>query len=155
MPRNARIRPRRAAVAGGKVVRMGVNPNQPEPRQPRPGPQETGHRLATFPRRWNGEELRVTLAEYQGNAYIALRVWARGSDGQLWPVKGKGVSVRIAEVADLADVLAEVAEQLDAGELPDPDPAPGAIRSHQGHGPAAPTGRPPGQPFDEFGGGSF
>lgn len=154
MPRNARIRPRRAAGAGGKVVRMGVNPNQPEPRQARPGPQETGQRLATFYRRFNGEELRVNLAEYQGHAYIALRVWAPGSDGRLWPVKGKGVSIRLVEVADLADVLAEVAEQLDAGEIPEAQSDHDASRRDQGHGPgspASPSVRSTAGAFDEFG----
>jgi len=34
-------------------------------------------------------------------------------DGQWWPVKGKGVSIRLREAGGLARVLAAVADQLD------------------------------------------
>jgi hypothetical protein len=62
-----------------------AEPTRSEP--PAPPLAETGRRLATFPRN-RGEELRVTLAEYEGHLYISLRVWAPGSDGLLWPVRG-------------------------------------------------------------------
>jgi hypothetical protein len=35
-----------------------------------------------------------------------------GSDGQLWPVRGKGLSVKLREVAGLAEVLAAVAGRI-------------------------------------------
>jgi hypothetical protein len=60
--------------------------------------------LATFPR-GDAAELRVTLAEYRGRSYVALRVWERGQDVQLWPVKGKGCSIRLGEAGELADAL--------------------------------------------------
>jgi hypothetical protein len=72
-------------------------------------PVEQGERLATFPRNRGDEELRVTLATYNGHAYVALRVWARGQDGEFWPVRGKGCSVRLAEAGGLAEALAAVA----------------------------------------------
>jgi hypothetical protein len=78
-----------------------------EPERPQP-PAETGRRLATFPR-GDREELRVTLAEYKGRPYLALRVWAEGDGGGWWPVRGKGVSVRISEAGKLAEALAAVA----------------------------------------------
>jgi hypothetical protein len=33
------------------------------------------------------EEFRVALDEYEGHAYIALRVFERGNDGRFYPVK--------------------------------------------------------------------
>jgi hypothetical protein len=50
----------------------------------------------TLPR-GEGAELRVSLAEYQGRPYVSLRVWERGSDGELWPSK-KGCSIRASEI---------------------------------------------------------
>jgi hypothetical protein len=92
-----------------------INPNHPNP--PRqtspPAPRDSGQRVATFPR-FGGEELRVSLAEYEGYPYLSLRVWAKGYDGQWWPQKGKGVSIKLGEVGGLAEALANVAERLAA-----------------------------------------
>ena len=90
---------------------MWVSPNHPNPPRPYSPPQESGQRLATFPRH-GGEELRVNLAEYEGHPYVSLRVWAPGPDGQLLPVKGKGLSVKLREVAGLAEVLGQLAADL-------------------------------------------
>lgn len=99
---------------------MWVNPKyRDQVEQPRP-PQETGRRLATFPR-GDGVELRVSLAEYQGRPYVALRVWERGQDGQWWPVRGKGCSVRVAEARELAEALLAVASGQGATTARDTD----------------------------------
>jgi hypothetical protein len=83
-------------------------------------PAERGRRLATFDRSTPKaeEEFRVSLDEYDGHPYVSLRVWSL-MDGQWWPVKGRGCSVRIAECADLAAALKR-AEQLahEAEETP-------------------------------------
>jgi len=81
-------------------------------RRPAGPPRDTGQWLATFDR-GPTEELRVTLASYNGHPYIVLRVWALGSDGYWRPVRGKGCSIRLREVAGLAEVLARVADHLD------------------------------------------
>jgi hypothetical protein len=94
-----------------------VNPKYPRPEQPAP-PQEQGERLATLPRN-QGEELRINLAEYDGRPYLALRIWARGSDGNLWPVKGKGGSIRVAEIDEVIDALNRAREIL-AERSPEP-----------------------------------
>jgi hypothetical protein len=73
----------------------------------------------------------------------------------MWPVKGKGLTIKIREAGDLADVLADVAGRLGQGRgparlaLPPPPP--------QGRGSAPPpfdaTGfddRPQSPDFDEF-----
>lgn len=75
----------------------------------REAPEEQGVRLATLPRSDRDgaeEELRVTLSEYQTHQYISLRVWSRDArSGAYWPVKGKGVTVRLREAEDVAEAL--------------------------------------------------
>jgi hypothetical protein len=93
---------------------MWVSPNHPNTPRQTAAPQESGERVATFTRH-GGEELRVSLAEYEGHPYLSLRVWAPGQDGQLWTVRGKGLSVKLREVSGLAEVLASVAGRIGAG----------------------------------------
>jgi hypothetical protein len=115
---------------------MWVSPNHPNPPRQAAAPQESGERVATFARH-GGEELRVNLAEYEGHPYLSLRVWAPGTDGQLWPVRGKGLSVKLREVASLAEVLAAVAGRMGAGDRQDD-------RRHEGPPPARRgSARPP------------
>jgi hypothetical protein len=72
-------------------------------------PDEHGVRLLACPRtgRTGGEEeFRVHLSEFNGHKYVSCRVWARDSrTGDWWPVKGKGVSIRLGELSDVADAL--------------------------------------------------
>jgi hypothetical protein len=88
-----------------------VNPNRPRP-EPEP-PRDEGYPLASFPR-WDGEELRVSLAEYKGHPYVSLRVWWTDPAGRAHPLRGKGVSVRLGEIAGVVDAL------LQAGDLAAP-----------------------------------
>jgi hypothetical protein len=67
-------------------------------------PEERGERLATFPR-GPGQEVRVTLDQYEGHAYVGVRLWQNG-----WPTP-KGLSIRIHELDELAEVLARVARE--------------------------------------------
>jgi Transcriptional Coactivator p15 (PC4) len=129
-----------------------VNPNHPDPPRQAAAPQESGQRVATFARH-GGEELRVNLAEYQGHPYLSLRVWAPGTDGQLWPVRGKGLAVKLREVAGLAEVLARVAGRLEASERRDdrqegPPPDPRGSARPPFEPTRAPSSNRPG--FDEF-----
>jgi hypothetical protein len=96
---------------------MWRNPNLPQPERPQP-PQESGERLACFPR-GQDQEQRVTLDEYQGHRYVRLQVWQLDRSNQTWwPVKGKGASIRLGEVAELAEVLASLAFRLDGEDSP-------------------------------------
>lgn len=72
----------------------------PEPEPPAP-PEPSGHLLAELSR-GRGEVLRIVLDEYEGHRHVGLRVWAPGPDGRLLPVKGKGYSIRVRELADAA-----------------------------------------------------
>jgi hypothetical protein len=97
---------------------MYVSPNHPNPPRQATAPQESGQRVATFPR-GDGVELRVNLAEYLGRPYLALRVWERDQAGAWWPVRGKGCSVRIGECEELADALARVVGRIGAADRQD------------------------------------
>ena len=150
---------------------MWVSPNHPNPPRPYSPPQETGQRIATF-QRHAGEELRVNLAEYEGHPYVSLRVWAPGPDGQLLPIRGKGLSIKVREVAGLAEALGQLAADLDQqgqgqGTAPPVErrqPDRPAVRGHHLPTTNRPAGtgspRPPWQEqelgpadaFDEFGG---
>lgn len=89
---------------------MWRNPNYPAPEAPAP-PEERGRRLATLPR-GKAEELRVTLDSFEGKPYLGLRVWSQGADGSWWPLKGKGLSIRVRELADVAAALHQADEIL-------------------------------------------
>lgn len=103
---------------------MYISPNHPSPPRAAEPPPDNGERLATFDR--GDEELRVTLAEFNGNPYIALRVWRADRFGQWWPVKGKGCSIRVGELAELIDSLINAWNMLNApdhaAEEPRPEP---------------------------------
>lgn len=73
-------------------------------------PRPSGTLLASFPRKSREgpeAELRVVLDEFQGSPYLALRVWQKDQAGNWWPVKGKGVSIRLSEAGGVADALRE------------------------------------------------
>ena len=61
------------------------------------------------------QELRVVLDEYQGHPYVSVRLWQAGQDGAFWPLKGKGVSIRLSECEGVAAALQEA---LDRAEQP-------------------------------------
>lgn len=85
-----------------------------------PLPPAHAERLATFTR-GDGVELRVKLARYEGHPYIALRVWERNRDGRWFPVKGRGVSIRVGECDPLAAILKRIAAQHAGKPKPAPD----------------------------------
>jgi hypothetical protein len=99
--------------------------------------------LATL-RRGHREELRVSLAEYEGHPFVSIRVWAPGQDGRLYPVRGKGVSVRVRELADVADAL-----RLAADRLAEDRPAP-ARPDRRRDAPQRPAPARVVREFDEF-----
>lgn len=78
-------------------------------------PEPSGETLAEFPRRgkYGSEEaLRVSLDQFEGHPYISIRVWSRDNrSGQWWPLKGRGVSVRISEAEGVAQALNEALER--------------------------------------------
>jgi len=102
--------------------------------------------LATLPRSnrdGTQDELRVELAEFQGNPYLSLRIWRRNSQAQFWPQQGKGISIRLREAEDVADALRAGLRMADQAR-----PARPTRRDDR-----QPTLLPAanGNPFDEFG----
>ena len=110
-------------------------------------PEERGQRLASIPR-GRDEELRISLDEYEGRPYVSVRVWARGTGGSWWPVKAKGLSIRLREIDDVIEALAQAADMTDD---PAPAPRPSAPARQPSRPQAARQGsqRPPGSP-EEF-----
>lgn len=122
---------------------MWVSPNHPNPPRPPEPPADDGQPLAAIPRGDGRDELRVSLKEFQDRPYVSIRLWSRDDRGQFWPQKGKGVSVRLAEVGQVIDAL-QAAVQA-AGELD-------RRRQRQGGGADRPEfvdkGRPQRPPWD-------
>jgi hypothetical protein len=73
-------------------------------------PPDPGHVLAELPRHREGTALRVAVKSYQGTAHYAdLRLWRGG-----WPVTGKGISLRAAELPAVIDALLDAIEEITA-----------------------------------------
>ena len=64
-------------------------------------PQDTGIRLATFPRPEG--ELRLTWNTYEDRPYLRLQLWSKGEDGSFWPVKGQGFTIKVKDLPDLTE----------------------------------------------------
>ncbi len=64
-------------------------------------PQDSGIRLATFPRPEG--ELRFTWNVYEDRPYLRFQLWSKSDDGSFWPVKGQGFSIKVRELPELAE----------------------------------------------------
>jgi hypothetical protein len=84
----------------------------PEHRRATP-PPEQGRRLLEIPRPKDDEEIRISWAEYEGHPYPAIRFWCKGDDGQFWPDEHRGFGVRLREIPDVAEAIAEALELAD------------------------------------------
>jgi hypothetical protein len=62
-------------------------------------------------------ELRVALDEYQGTKFVRVGVWARGPDGWV-PLRGKSVTIRRGELADVQAALREAAKEFGGDAAP-------------------------------------
>ncbi len=126
------------------------------------GPEDKGMRLATLHRSAD-EELRVSwCTHYENRPFVNVRIWTRGGNGGWWPDK-RGISIRIHELPDIADAIAEacdlaVASQTSRPVPPPPPPMPGRLPpppmppSNMTPTTTLPTPEPPadGEVFDEF-----
>jgi hypothetical protein len=84
------------------------------PDQPQTPPDPTGQLLVAISR-GETEQLRVSLDEFQGHAFVNVRVWAQDRNGGWWPVRGKGVSVRIRELNQVIEALIQAAGKTGQG----------------------------------------
>lgn len=101
---------------------MYVSPNHPDyerlkghghGRSASEAPAPSGHMIASFGRKGpNGvrQELRLFLDEYEGHAFLSLRLWQADQVGGWWPLKGKGISIRLSEAQGLAHAIEDALE---------------------------------------------
>lgn len=62
----------------------------------------------------DGTELRVSLHSYEGKPYVRVGPWQRGRDGaSMWPVKGKGTTVRVGELGAVVRALIDAMDDVD------------------------------------------
>lgn len=138
----------RAASLRGKL---------PERRQAQP-PEENGRRLACVGR-GPDEELRIHWSTYQDRPFLSLRLWVRNDQGQWWPDPKRGMAIRVKELPDVAEALAEALELADEHLARSPrqagrGDAPRAGADGSGVPRRTPASEAAGRPgFDEFGGG--
>lgn len=86
-----------------------------EARHPAPPPREApdpGRVLVRIPRP-DGIELRVSVHTYEGKPYVRVAPWKRGDGETWWPVKGKGASLKVRELARVASALADAMDATD------------------------------------------
>jgi hypothetical protein len=68
-----------------------------------PDAPDPGKVLARLPRP-DGTELRVSEHLYEGRPFVRVAPWQQ-SGGAWWPVKGKGCTVKVRELAQVAAAL--------------------------------------------------
>jgi hypothetical protein len=88
------------------------------------------------------EFVRVSLREYDGNAYLSIRLFWRAQDGEYWPHKTKGTTIRLGEAEDVAAALLEglrLAEMPRAISGRDVRTSPPSRRPFERAGPAPPA----------------
>jgi hypothetical protein len=66
---------------------------------------DPGKVLARIPRP-DGTEFRVSVHTYEGRPFVRVAPWSSRDGGATWwPVKGKGASVKVRELATIAAAL--------------------------------------------------
>lgn len=81
--------------------------------QGKAGPPDEGFKVATI-KRSETEELRVRISTFNGGApFLRFQVWTKGSDGSWWPAKGKGLTVKLRELGELAKGLVVAMKEAD------------------------------------------
>lgn len=76
---------------------------------------DAGVPLATLPR-GVGRELRVRLKYFEGRPFVDLREWSQNDQGGWWPVKGKGLAIKVRELRSVAVALVTALQTLARGE---------------------------------------
>jgi hypothetical protein len=78
---------------------------QPPDEDRRTSPTDDGVKLGTV-LRGPDKELRIRAKEFNGHPFIDVREWSRqAADQAWWPVKGRGVTIKLREVADVIAAL--------------------------------------------------
>lgn len=107
-PAEGRPAPRTAAAVRDRAERWQSNHAPPAAREA----PDQGEVLARLPRP-DGTELRVSLHTYQGRPFLRVAPWQRGEGDAWWPVKGKGCTVKVRELAAVASALCDAMDRTD------------------------------------------
>jgi hypothetical protein len=80
---------------------------------------ETDDKVLSTVERSPTHELRVAWSNYKGRQFVNVRAWWRETEEDEWK-PGKGVTIRLTEVAAVAHCLSHVADWLEKqwAELP-------------------------------------
>jgi Transcriptional Coactivator p15 (PC4) len=77
----------------------------PDAADRRTAPTDDGVKLGTLSR-GPDTELRIRAKEFKGHRFIDVREWSRtAADQDWWPVKGRGVTIKLRELADVIRAL--------------------------------------------------
>jgi hypothetical protein len=77
----------------------------PDKADRRTSPTDDGVKLGTVSR-GRDKELRIRAKEFNGHPFIDVREWSRqAADQGWWPVKGRGVTIKLREVAEVIAAL--------------------------------------------------
>lgn len=75
-------------------------------------PKDSGKRLKTIPR--DDGEVAISWATTDaGHPYLNIRFWSKGSDGALFPDGKRGITIRVRELADLAEGVAAAMDEAE------------------------------------------
>ncbi len=103
------------ASASASALRQGAGGLRqvlPE-RRPATPPEDTARRLVTLSRTTKdgqAEELRLSWSEYEGRPYVSVRWWTQDANGSWWPEKARGFTIRVRELPEFADGIAQALE---------------------------------------------
>lgn len=96
------------AVSQQKARDARASANAPDP----------GTVLATAARP-DGTELRVSLHSFEGKPFVRVAPWQRSGE-TWWPVKGRGVTVKVRELATVAAALLDAIDASNDGAAKGP-----------------------------------
>ena len=140
---------RRLCSAASAALAAAPPPPAEGPRRPLDAePQLTRTQHRPEPRH-AGEDLRVTIATFNGFDFTSLRVWAKAPDGRPLPVKGKGLSLKVHELCEVAEALLRAADELEDNGPQQQPPRRGPRRPTQEVGPSTPDPNASRGGFDE------
>lgn len=64
----------------------------------------------------DGTEQRVSMHTFNNAPFVRVGLWQRGRDGvSMWPVKGKGTTVKVRELGSVVKGLLDAMDDLDGG----------------------------------------
>ncbi len=93
--------------------RPGASTRSATPRSPSAREAPDPGRVLVRIARPDGIELRVSVHTYEGKPYVRVAPWKRGDGETWWPVKGKGASLKVRELARVASALADAMDATD------------------------------------------